>query len=116
MPLAPGDGIGCIVRGNDDERTSGWPAIHVEGDGAAAVRGVEQVDGVVAGFGNLNCDVEPLAGFRPTDVKQIGGRYDLVVGVVVNLRVEFELGVRGVDAFVDAELVEVCSVGGVERT
>ena len=72
MPLAPGYGLGFAEGGGDGDGGGGG-AVDVEGDGAAAVGGVEEVGGVEAGVGYVDGEVEPLAGFGPADVEWSAG-------------------------------------------
>ena len=43
VPLTPGDGLRRIEGGFDCERPGGRLAVDVDGDGSAAILGVEQV-------------------------------------------------------------------------
>ena len=66
-------------------------------------------------MGDFDGDVEPFTGFGPADVELVFGREDERVWAVVGgVGRGMELGVGGVDALVDAELVEVGAVGRVE--
>lgn len=115
VPLTPGEGVGLVEGGLDGEGAGGGFAVEVDGDGPSAVGGVEKVGGVEAGVGDFDGDVEPLAGLGPADVELVFGREDERVGAVVSgVGRGVELGVGGVDALVDAELVEVGAVGGIE--
>ena len=64
---------------------------------------------------DLNSDVEPFAGLRPSDVELVIGRLNNVVRVVVD-RVGgvMKLGIGGIDTLVHAELIQVGSVGWIE--
>jgi hypothetical protein len=114
VPLTPGHRIGCVIGGHDGKRAGGGLSVDIERDGAAAVGCVEQIGRIVAGFGYLYRDVEPFAGNGPADIEQIWRRHNLVVGVVVDFRVEIELGIGSIDALLHAELIQVGSVGWIE--
>jgi len=65
--------------------------------------------------GDFYGDVEPFAGFGPANVELVFGWEDDAVGIVVGgVGRGVELGEGGVDALLDAELVKVGAVGGVE--
>src|ERR1700690_37325 len=103
MPLAPCDGIGGVGGGDDGQGAGRVFAVYVEGDGAAAIGGVEEIGGIGGGFRYFKGDVEPFAGLGPADVELIFRRQDDVVRIVVNVVIEFCVG--EVDAFVHAEFV-----------
>src|SRR5277367_3838815 len=98
MPLTPCYGIGGVGGGDDGQGASGVLAVYVEGDRATAIGSVEEISGVGGGFGDFNGDIEPFAGLGPANVELIFRGQDDVVGIVVNVVVEF--GVGDVHAFV----------------
>jgi hypothetical protein len=63
---------------------------------------------------NLNCDIEPLPGFGPSDIELIFRGLNDVIWTTVNLVVK--LGVGNVDALVHSELVQVRSVRWIENS
>src|SRR5258706_11724751 len=114
MPLTPGDGVFVGLCGNDVDLRDEGLGVAVEGNGAAAVGGVEEVDGVNAGARDVHGHVEPFAGGGPADVELVLGRRHEVVGAVVGRGLGVELGVGDVHAFLHAKFVEVRAVGGVD--
>src|SRR5579864_8763818 len=59
----------------------------------------------------IYCDVEPLSGLGPANVGKVGGRNNLVEGVVVNrIRLPVELRVGSIHSLMDTKFIEVASI------
>src|SRR5258705_14024205 len=112
MPLPPGDRIGGILGALDLDRFSGWLAVQIEGDHAAAIGSVEKIDLVSAGLGDIDGEIEPFARLGPTNVKEFVGRRNLVVGAVVRLVSIFR--VRDADRLVMTELVVIIAIQWIQ--
>src|SRR5258705_6399302 len=112
MPLPPGDRIGGILGALDLDRFSGWLAVQIEGDHAAAIGSVEKIDLVSAGLGDIDGEIEPFARLGPTNVKEFVGRRNLVVGAVVRLVSIFR--VRDADRLVMTELVVIIAIEWIQ--
>jgi hypothetical protein len=63
---------------------------------------------------HLNCDIEPLPGFGPSDIELIFRGLNDVIGTTINLVVK--LGVGNVDALFHSELIQVRSIRRIENS
>ena len=64
---------------------------------------------------HIDCNVEPLSRFGPTNVEQVCGRNDLVEGVIVDgiwLPLKFRVG--SIHSLMDTKFIEVTPVGWIQ--
>lgn len=111
VPLPPCDRIRIVERGSNRQRRSCRLSVHVEGDGPAAIGGVEKIRSLSPGLCSLHCDIEPLAGPDPSDKELVFRRTDHVIGIVVDCIMKLCVG--DIDAFVHAKWLRYAPSAGL---